>query len=102
MVWSIYKDSSINVDAWEPCYTAWFTDYDMDTNHAPLRVKFLHAGEHDVWYDGNKTTIAVDKNGLWESNAEKLILKMTHKTYHGDFVEGFYKRDGKIHVSIGS
>lgn len=103
MTWSIYKDSSRDFSEWECCYVAWYTDYTVDTNHAPNRVKFLHDGYVDVYFDGNYVTCKVE-GGHWARDTEQKILAMVSETYWGTFVEGFYKNkeSGRIEVIMGS
>jgi hypothetical protein len=104
MTWSIFKDiTNIVQDEMVPCYTAWFIDQDMETNHSPNRVKFLHDGEVDVYYDsdGLRVTCTVE-NGQWAADTERKILKMVSETYWGTFIEGFYRKNGKIYVTMGS
>ena len=103
MTWSIYKDSSRDVSDWECCYVAWYTDYTVDTNHAPNRVKFLHDGYVDVYFDGNFVTCKVE-GGHWARDTEQKILAMVSETYWGTFVEGFFKNkdNGRIEVIMGS
>jgi len=103
MTWSIYKDSSRDVSDWECCYVAWYTDYTVDTNHAPNRVKFLHDGYVDVYFDGNYVTCKVE-GGHWARDTEQKILAMVSETYWGTFVEGFFKNkdNGRIEVIMGS
>lgn len=101
MAWSIYKNSSYSFNEWERCYTAWFVDYDMDTKHFPNKVKFLHDGWYDVYFDNDYVTCKVT-NGEWDRDVHDKIITMVHRTYHGDFIEGFEKRDGRINVLIGS
>ena len=102
MTWSIYKDTSSNsVDDWQSCYTAWFVDYDVDTNHFPNKIKFLHDGEVDVYYGTDFVTCRVE-SGQWAPLTERKILDMVSKTYWGTFIEGFSKKNGRIEVSMGS
>ena len=102
MTWSIYKDTSSNsVDDWQECYTAWFVDYDVDTNHFRNQIKFLHDGNVDVYYGTDFVTCRVG-GGQWASDTEQKILDMVSKTYGGVFVEGFARRQGMIKVSVGS
>jgi hypothetical protein len=101
MTWSIYKNTERDVKDWEPCYAAFYIDHDMETNHYPNRIKFLHDGYVDVYFDGDFVTCKVT-DGRWDSQTERQIIGLVSKTYWGDFVEGFYKRDGKIHVVMGS
>lgn len=101
MVWSIYKDSSKDYNDWERNYAAFYVDYDMDTNHFPNRIKFLHDGFVEVHFDHNSVTLEVI-NGQWAFGTERKILDMTEKSYWGVYIEGFEKRDGKIRVIMGS
>jgi hypothetical protein len=101
MTWSIFKDSSKNYNDWECCYTAWFVDYDSKTDHFPNKIRFFHDGYVDVHFDGNYVTCKVS-GGEWERETESKILRMVAETYHGEYIEGFERRKGKIHVVIGS
>jgi hypothetical protein len=101
MAWSIYKDSSRSYKDWECCYTAWYVDHDVDTNHFPNKIKFMHDGYVDVYFDGNHVTCKVE-GGEWGRETERQIVGMVSRTYHGEFIEGFEKRDGKINVIMGS
>ena len=102
MTWSIYKDTSgKGVGQWEPCHVAWFVDYDVETNHTPNQIKFLHDGYHHVWFDKDWITCKV-VDGRWAPETHRDILDMVFKTYHGEFVEGFYKKNGKLFVTMGS
>jgi hypothetical protein len=107
MVWSIYKDtSSNNVDEWQPNYSAWYYDYDVDTNFSPNRVRFLHDGEHEVWYEFNHkpySTIVNVVNGMFDIHAEYNILNLIKESgYWGVYIEMFYKKNGKLYVGMGS
>ena len=101
MAWSIYKDTSGDVNDWQECHVAWFVDYDVDTNHEPNRIKFLHDGYVDVYYGTDYVTCKVE-GGQWASDTERKILDMVSKTYWGIYVEGFCKRQGTIEVIMGS
>lgn len=102
MTWSIYKDTTgRSVRDWEECHTAWFVDQDIITNHYPNRIKFLHDGYHEVYFDSNMITCRV-VDGRWAPETHRDILEMVGKTYWGEFIEGFERRDGKLHVLIGS
>ena len=101
MTWSIFKDSTRPYKEWEPCYTAWFIDEDMDTNYFPNKIKFLHDGYVDVYFEGNYVTCKV-VGGEWARETERQILGMVSLTYHGTFIERFYRAGGKIHVVMGS
>lgn len=101
MTWSIYKNSSLSYDQWESNYVAWFIDHDMDTNHFPNKVKFLHDGWYDVYFGKDYATCKVT-GGQWDPDTEQRILKVVSRTYHGDFIEGFERRNGRIEVIIGS
>ena len=102
MVWSIYKDTAgRTVEGWEECHVAWFVDYDTGTNHFPNQIKFLHDGYVDVHFDSNKITCKI-VDGRWAPETHRDILEMVGKTYWGEFVEGFYKKDGKMFVTMGS
>ena len=103
MTWSIYKDITKADNEMVPCYSAYFIDQDMDTNHFPNRVKFMHDGEVDVYYDsdGDVVTCTVE-NGQWAADTEQKILRMVSESYWGTFIEGFYKKNGKIYVTMGS
>ena len=103
MTWSIYKDTCNRpVDGWEENYAAWYVDYDMETNHYPNRVKFLHDGYVHVWFDGLWTTCKV-VNGRWAPETHDEILKMVAKAgYWGEFIEGFRLTEKRIHVIMGS
>ena len=101
MTWSIYKDTSHPSDDMIECYTAWFIDQDMDTNHFPNKIKFMHDGEVDVYYYNEVVTCTVE-NGQWAADTEQKILRMVSDSYWGTFIEGFYKKNGKIYVSMGS
>jgi hypothetical protein len=98
MTWSIYKDNTV---PFVPCYTAWYVDYDIDTNHFPNKIKFMHDGEVDVYFERVVVTCTVE-NGQWAADTERKILRTVSKTYWGTFIEGFYKKNGKIYVTMGS
>lgn len=102
MVWSIYKDSSLDYDAWEPMDSAIF--FDMDTNASPFnRVKCMPDGMHEVFYDGHSCMVEV-KDGKFDIiQASLAIGDIVEKAgYWGNFIERFYRRNGKFEVSIGS
>ena len=101
MTWSIYKDSSRDFKDWEECHTAWYVDEDIDTNHYPNRIKFLHDGFVDVHFDSNVITCRV-VDGRWAPETHRDILEMTSKTYHGEFVEGFRLSKNQMYVIMGS
>jgi hypothetical protein len=101
MTWSIFKDSSRDVKDWECCYAAWYVDYDVDTNHFPNKIKFLHDGYVDVYFGTDYVTCKVE-GGEWARDTEQKILGMVSKSYWGEFVEGFAKRQGTIEVIMGS
>ena len=103
MTWSIYKDSSRDVSDWECCYVAWYTDYTVDTNYAPNRIKFLHDGYIDVYFGKDYVTCKVE-GGQWTRDTEQKILGMVSKSYWAEFVEGFLKNkdNGRIEVIMGS
>jgi len=103
MTWSLYKDTNRPYEQWEKNMVAWFIDEDASTTYMPNKIKFLHDGEHDVHFDGAKFPARVRVvNGNWEEDAELKILAMTRAYYHGEYIEMFYKRDGKIYVTMGS
>lgn len=102
MVWSIYKNTEGRaVKDWEECHVAWYVDYDMDTNHFPNRVRFLHDGFHEVYFDGNSITCKV-VDGRWAPETHRDILNMVEKSYWGMYIEGFELRRGKLVVLVGS
>jgi hypothetical protein len=101
MAWSIYKDSSRSYKDWERCYTAWYVDHDVDTNHFPNKIKFLHDGYVDVYFDEDCITCKVT-GGEWDRDTHDKIFQMVARTYHGVFIEGFEKRAGRINVIMGS
>lgn len=101
MTWSIFKDSSRPYKDWECCYTAWYVDHDVETSHFPNKIKFFHDGYVDVYFDGNHTTVKVE-GGEWARDTEHKLLQLVAKTYHGQFIEGFEKRNGRIAVIMGS
>ena len=108
MAWSIFKDSSSsNADEWLPNYAAWYYDYDVDTNFAPNRIKFLHDGPVEIFYkwSGREFSKVVEvKDGKWDRDTiEQDMLDLVKQTgYWGVFVEMFTKEKGKIYVGIGS
>jgi hypothetical protein len=75
----------------------------VDTNHFPNRIKFLHDGFVDVYFNNKFVTCKVE-GGQWARDTEQKILEMVSKTYWGSFVEGFYKNrdNGRIEVIMGS
>jgi len=102
MTWSIFKDiTNIVQDEMVPCYSAYFIDQDMETNHSPNRVKFLHDGEVNVHYDDQVITCTV-KKGMWTKDTEDKILEIVSYSYWGVYIEGFYRKNGKIYVTMGS
>ena len=101
MVWSIYKNTERAYDTWEENHIAWYVDYDMKTNHYPNRVKFLHDGFVDVWFDEDHITCKV-VDGRWAPETHQDILEMVRKSYWGDFVEGFRLTKNRICVIMGS
>lgn len=101
MAWSIYKDTSGDVKDWQECHVAWFVDYDVDTNHEPNRIKFLHDGYVNVYFEGAFVVCKVER-GEWARDTERLILGLVSQTYWGIYVEGFCKRNGRIEVIMGS
>lgn len=101
MTWSIYKDTSYHYNEWQECHTAWFFDHDVTTNNPMNNIRFLHDGLHDVYFDKNYVTCGVT-NGLWDPDTEQKILYLVSSTYHGEYIEGFERHDGKIRVLIGS
>lgn len=101
MTWSIFKDSTRPYKEWECCYTAWFVDEDIETNHYPNKIKFLHDGYVDVYFNGDVVTCKVE-GGEWVRETERQILDLVSRTYHGTFIEGFYRTAGKINVIMGS
>jgi len=107
MVWSIYKDtSSNNADEWQPNYSAWYYDYDVETNFSPNRVRFLHDGQHEVNYMFNHkqyTTTVNVVNGMFEDGTEQRILDLIKQSgYWGIYIEMFTKKNGKLFVEMGS
>lgn len=101
MTWSIYKNSSLPHNEWQPCYTAWFMDQDVKTSHAMNKVKFLHDGWYPVYFGKDYVTCQV-QDGQWARDTERKILDMVSNYYHGDYIEGFEKIDGRLEVIIGS
>lgn len=108
MTWSIFKDtSSSNVDDWVPNYIAWYTDYDIETNHEPNRVRFLSDGPVNLYYKWNGREVSTIINVIDEkfdrNTIDKDIMNLVkHTGYWGMYVEGFYKHKNKLYVSIGS
>lgn len=107
MTWSLYKDTGRPFEEWEKNMVAWFIDEDASTTYMPNKIKFLHDGEHEVYMSGAAgeckfpTKVRV-VNGEWEEDAELKILAMTRAYYHGEYIEMFYRRHGKIYVVMGS
>lgn len=102
MTWSIYKDSTRPYKDWERCYTAWFVDEDIETNHYPNKIKFLHDGYVDIHFGDYGVVTCKVTAGCWDHGTEQKIVEMTRRTYHGECIEGFYRTAGKIYVTMGS
>jgi len=108
MTWSIFKDSSSsNVDDWVPNYIAWYIDYDMETNHEPNRVRFLLDGPVNLYFkwNGKESSIIINIiDGMFNKDSIDIdIMYIVRQTgYWGSYVEGFYKHNNKLYVSIGS
>jgi len=100
MTWSIFKDSSVPFEQWQPCRVAWYIDQDSTGHHA-TRVRFLHDGPVRVyfWRDWVECSVV---NGEWAGDTEERILSMTRRRYHGEFIEAFVKENGNIQVIMGS
>lgn len=104
MQWSIYKNSSLPYEQWEECHSACFIDHDMETSSPFNRVKFLHDGVYPIYYGKNSVHVVV-KDGKFEdvgTMKAKIGDLVEMAGYWGSFIEGFEKRDGSIHVRIGS
>ena len=101
MAWSMYKNSEGPFETWEPNYVAWYVNKDMDTNHYPNRIKFLHDGPVEVHFDNNSVTCTVI-DGKWAPDTERKICDMVAKTYWGIYIEGFAMIEGKLNVLMGS
>lgn len=99
MVWSIFKDSSLPYEKWEECHVAWYKD--VDAKNSCDHIRFLHDGYHEVYFDENMITCRV-VDGRWAPETHRDILDMVEKTYWGLYVEGFERRNGKMHVLMGS
>lgn len=103
MTWSLYKDTGRDYKEWEPNYAAWFVCEDTNTSMITNKIKFLHDGPHEIYFQGAKFPVEISVvNGQWEAQAEEKILAMTFAYYHGTFIEGFYRKDGKLYVIMGS
>lgn len=102
-MWSIYKDSSRAFEQWEENHVAWYVDEDSKSSNTFSKVKFMHDGPIQVHFilPSISTSIEV-KDGKFEVDVENKILDMTKKHYHGQFIEGFYKKDGLMYVIMGS
>jgi hypothetical protein len=59
----------------------------------PCNITELH-------YEDNSVSIKAGGNGidLWRA-ADQLIQK---SSYHGKYIEGFFWKEGKVYVSVGS
>lgn len=103
MTWSLFKDTGRPFEEWEKNMVAWFIDEDASTTYMPNKIRFLHDGEHDVYFQGPEISTKVRVvNGEWEEDAELKILALTRAYYHGEYIEMFYRRHGKIYVVMGS
>lgn len=103
MFWSIYKDTASNdINDWEECDVAFFFDMDIDAS-PENRVKFMHDGNHVVYF-GKTPCVLTVVNGKFDITAAKKAIGEAVRTegYHGQFIERFYRRDGKFEVAIGS
>jgi len=102
MVWSIYKDTSGDYDDWQEMDAAIF--FDMDCKGSPHnQVRMMHDGIHEVWYDGFSTTVEVKDGKFNIPQAKVSIGEIVEKAgYWGNFIERFYRRNGKFEVSMGS
>lgn len=104
MIWSIFKNSSLPYERWEECHVAWFVDEDLE-NASPMNcVKFLHDGFYPIYYGDNWIQAQVKDGKFVDIEALKAdigkIVEMAG--YWGQYIERFYKKDGKINVIIGS
>lgn len=103
MTWSLFKDTGRPFEEWEKNMVAWFIDEDASTTYMPNKIRFLHDGEHDVYFQGPEISTKVRVvGGEWEEDAELKILALTRAYYHGEYIEMFYRRHGKIYVVMGS
>ena len=102
MTWSMYKDSSLPCEQWEENRCALFIDKDSDTPYFPNKIKMLSDGMHSVFFNGQQCSVEV-KNGMFTDDAENSIFNAVEADgYWGTFIEGFFRKNGKIHVTIGS
>lgn len=108
--WSIFKDSSSkDPNKWIPNYIAWYYNYnDKDEDVIrPDRVEFLLDGPVEITFEWNgKSSSVVTEiiNGHFDNSVicnqlEKIIK---HTGYWGTFIEGFYKKNDKLRVMVGS
>lgn len=108
MTWSIFKSTkSSNPNDWVPNYIAWCWDTDIDTNFEPNRVHFMSDGPREVFFKWNgqeASTYIRIKNGMFDIDTiDQDIMRIVRKTgYWGSYVEGFFKKDDKLYVGIGS
>lgn len=108
MVWSVYKNSvEPDVTKWVENYSAWYYDYDIETNSPPNRVKFMVDGIHQIHYEFNGKLHKIDveiKDGCFDKETidEQINKMVSNAGYWGPYVELFYKQNGKLFVAMGS
>ena len=102
MVWSIYKDTSGAYDSWVECDSAYFFDKDI-VSSPENQVKFFEDGVHTVWF-GNQSALVEVTNGKFNiAKAKETIGEAVELDgYWGQYIERFYRRNGKFEVAIGS
>lgn len=101
MIWSMYKDTDGEYDQWEENDAAFYINYDIDASTLN-RVKFFKDGVYEVFF-GKLSTFLEVKNGKFDIERSKpLIANIVESQYHGQFIEGFKKKDGKFYVEMGS
>ena len=101
LTWSIYKDTSGNVDDWVENSAAFYHDEDINASERN-RLKFFEDGIHEVWFEKKSTFIEV-KDGKFDIRKVKpLIANIVEGQYWGTFIEGFTLYRGKFWVCMGS
>ena len=101
MIWSMFKDLDGEYDEWEENDVAFYINEDINAT-SYNRVKFFRDGIHEVFFENLSTFLEV-KNGKFDiEKAKPLIANIVSPQYHGQFIEGFKKKDGKFYVEMGS
>ena len=102
MIWSIYKDTSGEYETWQENDCAIFFDMDIDAS-PENRVKVMHDGLHEVFY-GNHSCMVEVSGGKFNIEQAKVAIggAVDKDGYWGQFIERFYRRNGKFQVSMGS